>query len=104
MNDISAEPKKARDARIACIEDQISELLEDEAPDEVLCVLVSQIVGTVYAFDDPEREMLDFMKYLTDEFHSVKEIRKDAGKRRVELPGSGRAAVRSAVGAYEPRW
>lgn len=39
MKDISTETRKARDARIARIEDQIDDLLEDEAPDEVLCVL-----------------------------------------------------------------
>ena len=55
--------------------------MEDEAPDEVLCVLASQIVGTIYAFDDPNREMLNFIKYLTDQFHSIPEIRKDAAKR-----------------------
>ena len=81
MNHISTETRNPRDSRIARIEDQIDDLLEDEAPDEVLCVLVGQIVSTIYAFDDPNREMLDFIKYLTEEFHSVQEIRKDAAKR-----------------------
>ena len=81
MTDISTETRQARNGRIARIGDQIDDLLEDEAPDEVLCVLASQIVGTIYEFNDPNRQMLDFIKYLTDEFHSVPEIRKDAAKR-----------------------
>ena len=81
MTDISTETRQARNGRIARIGDQIDDLLEDEAPDEVLCVLVGQIVGTIYEFNDPNRQMLDFIKYLTDEFHSVPEIRKDAAKR-----------------------
>ena len=33
--------------------------------------IVSQIVGTTHEFDDPEREMVELINYLSNEFRSA---------------------------------
>lgn len=43
--------------------------------------IVSQIAGTTHEFDDPEREMVELINYLSNEFAQLQEIRKDAAKR-----------------------